>query len=281
MYPFRGMKAIFLVLLAVLMAMPEADAQTPQEKAYVAARERLVADLEAKRKSWPQPIDQSGWSREEARAHKMLMAKLREVMGPAPPPKGFAVMRSNPDPVCCGTGAGTLDALVVSKDKLRAVMTTEGLLGLWLGRDPRTALRSDDIDYYRALNTDAPVEVFAALPVTARPGTDLALGRLVIKGQGVGRFPLHTIAAVVRKGRVLVVMAPASLEAANAGSPCEVLWQQSTEHYRAADDLDARRALNVEAGGQLEQCVKEHEGQPLFPGLGRRAQKLVDALTAE
>jgi len=58
MYPFRGMKAIFLVLLVMLMAMPEADAQTPQEKAYVAVRERLVADLEAKRKSLPQPIDE-------------------------------------------------------------------------------------------------------------------------------------------------------------------------------------------------------------------------------
>ena len=281
MYPFPGMKAIFLGLLVILMAIPEVGAQTPQEKAYVAARQRLVADLEAKRKSLPQPIDEGAWSREEARAHEMLMAKLREVMGPAPPPKGFAVLRSNPDPVCCGTGAGSLDALVISKDKVRAVMTTEGLLRLWLDRDPRTALQSDDLDYYKALNTDAPVDVFAALPVEAPPGTDLALGRLVIKGQGAGRFPLHTVAAVIRKGRVLIVMTPASLEAANAGSPCEVLWQQSTERYRETDDLDARRAFNVEAGTQLEQCVKGHAGQPLFPGLGRRAQKLVDALTAE
>jgi len=281
MYPFRGMKAIFLVLLVMLMAMPEADAQTPQEKAYVAVRERLVADLEAKRKSLPQPIDESAWSREEARVHDVLMARLRQVMGPAPLPEGFTVSRSNPDPVCCGRGADSLDALVVSNDRLRAVMTTEGLLRLWLNRDPRAALQRDDIDYYKALNTDAPVEVFAALPVKPPPGTDLALGRLVVKGQGVGRFPLHTIAAVVRKGRVLMVMTPASLEAVNAGSACEVLWQQSTERYRTADDLDTRRTLNVEAGKQLEQCVKDHAGHRLFPGLGRRAQKLVDALTAE
>ena len=70
-------------------------------------------------------------------------------------------------------------------------MTTEGLLRLWLGRDPRTALQSDDIDYDKALNADAPLDVFAALPVTVPAGTDLALARLVIKGQGVGRFPLH------------------------------------------------------------------------------------------
>jgi hypothetical protein len=39
--------------------------------------------------------------------------------------------------------------------------------------------------------------------------------------------------------------------------------------------------INVDAGKQLEQCVKEHQSQPLFPGLGRRALKLVDALAAE
>jgi hypothetical protein len=280
MYPPPDMKAIFLVLFVALMASP-ANAQTPQERAYVAERERLVADLEAKRKALPLPIDESAWRREEARVHEMLKARLQAVMGAAPPPQGFIVSRSNPDPVCCGAGAGSLDALALSKDKLRAVMTTEGILKLWLGRDSRTALQSDDIDYHRALNADASVDIFAALPVKAPAGTDLALGRLVIKGQSVGRFPLHTIAAVVKNGRVLLIMTPASLEAANAGSPCEVLWQQSTEAYRNADDLDERRVINVDAGKQLEQCVKEHQDQPLFPGLGRRAQKLVDALSAE
>jgi hypothetical protein len=259
----------------------QAGAQTAQDKAYVETRERLVADLEAKRKSLPEPVDDRVWSGEEARAHETLKARLQEVLGSTPPPRGFEISRSNPDPVCCGKGAGSLDALALSKDKLRAVMTTEGILKLWLGRDPRTALQADDIDYERALNTDAPVEVFAALPVKVPAGADLALGRLVIKGQGAGRFPLHTIAAVVRNGRVLLIMTPASLEEANAGSPCEVLWQQSTEHYRTADDLDERRTINEDAGRKLEQCVKEHEGGALFPGLGRRAQKLVDTLSAE
>jgi hypothetical protein len=275
------MRPICLAALVFLMAISRAGAQTAPDKAYVAARERLVAALEAQRKSFPAPIDQSAWNREEARVHETLMAKLQEAIGSAPPPKGFSVMRSNPDPVCCGTGAGSLDALVISKDRVRAVMTTEGILRLWLGREPRAALQADAVDYFTALNADAPVEVFAGLPVTPPAGTDLALGRLVIKGQGAGRFPLHTVAAVVRKGRVLIVMTPASLEEVNAGSPCEVLWQQSTERYRTADDLDTRRAINFEAGRRLEQCVKEHEGQPRFPGLGRRAQKLVDALSAD
>ena len=280
MYPFRDMKAIFLGLLVVLTAS-QAGAQTAQDKAYVEARQRLVADLEAKRKSLPEPVDDRVWNSEEARAHEALKARLQEALGPAPLPKGFEISRSNPDPVCCGKGAESLDALVIAKDKLRAMMTTVGILKLWLGRDLQTALQSDDIDYERTLNADAHVDVFAALPVKAPASADLALGRLVIKGQGVGRFPLHTIAAVVKNGRVLLIMTPASLEAANAGSPCEVLWQQSTERYRNADDLDARRTINEDAGNKLERCVKEHEGRALFPGLGHRAQKLVDALTAE
>src|ERR1700751_5985927 len=100
MYPFRRMKAIFLGLLMVLMAS-HAGAQTPQDKAYVETRKRLVADLEAKRES-----------------------------PPGPPTKGCEISRSNPDPACCGKGAESLDALAISKDKLRAVMTTEGILKL-------------------------------------------------------------------------------------------------------------------------------------------------------
>ena len=109
------MKAIFLGLLVVLTAMPEAGAQTSQETAYVAARERLVAGLEAKRKSLSQPIDESAWSREEARVHDKLMARLQEVMGAScRRPRSRSLALQDPDPVCCGPGAGTLDALVTA-----------------------------------------------------------------------------------------------------------------------------------------------------------------------
>jgi hypothetical protein len=272
------MNAILLFVGLWLMAASAALAQTAEEAAYVALRRQTVADLEAKRQAVPS-LSESAWNREEARAHEAMMARLLQVVGA--PPNGFSAARSNPDPLCCAPGAGSLDALVISNGRIRAVMTTEGLLRLWLGRDPLAALRGDAVDYYRALNADAPVEVFAPLPVAPPAGTDLALGRLVVKGQGAGRFPLHTVAAVVRKGRVLITMTPASLEAPDAGTTCEMLWQQSTERYREADELDERRRINLESGERLAHCVKGSEGQALFPGLGRRAQKLVDALSAE
>ena len=103
------MKAILLVPFLWLMAASHVSAQTAEEKAHVALRERTVADLEARRRALPAPIDESAWNREEARAHDALMAQLQQVVGAAPPPKGFSVSRSNPDPLCCAAGAGSLE----------------------------------------------------------------------------------------------------------------------------------------------------------------------------
>lgn len=265
------MRAIFRPFVVLLAMCGAAAAQTPQEQAYVAAREQMAGDLEAKHRS----LDGSRWHREEARAQEALTARLWGVIGATPPPpKGFAIDRANPDPLCCGPGAGALDALVISDGRNRAVMTTVGLMRLWLKRDPKAALQDNDIDYARALNADAAIEVFAPLPVQAPARTDLAVARLVVKGQGVARFPLHVVAAVVKGGRVLLTMRPASLEVADAGSPCERLWAESTERYRTADDLDKRRSIAADGARQLEHCTQ-------FPGLGRRAQRLVDALAAD
>ncbi|HTE37117.1 MAG TPA: hypothetical protein VK630_11285, partial [Reyranella sp.] len=176
----------------------------------------------------------------------------------------------------------SLDGLLLSNGRIRAVMTTEGILQLWLGgRDPKAALEGDDVGYLRALNADAPVRIFAPLPVARPPGADLAIGRLVIKGRGFTRLPLHIVVAVVRNGLVYLSLFPASLEPTDATTPCDVLWTEASERYRSADDVDTRRDINATTGEQLERCVKSHAGEPLFPGLGRRAQRTVNALAAD
>ena len=271
-----------LVVFLTLVAAPLAQAQTPEDRAYVAAREQAVAALEARYKSLPPPVDEAAWNREERTAESELKARLQGVLARFPLPKGFSVIGFHPDPVCCGTAAGTLDSLVLSNGRVRAVVTTEGILQLWLGgRDPRAALEGDDVGYLRALNADAPVRVFAPLPVARPPGADLAIGRLVVKGRGFTRLPLHIVVAVVRNGLVYLSLFPASLEPADATTPCDVLWSEASERYRSADDLDTRRDINAATGEQLERCVKAHAGEPLFPGLGRRAQRTVNALAAD
>jgi hypothetical protein len=177
--------------------------------------------------------------------------------------------------------AGSLDGLLLSNGRNRAVVTTEGILQLWLGgRDPRTALEGDEVGYFRALNADAPVRIFAALPVAKPAGADLAIGRLVIKGGSSG-LPLHIVVAIVRDGLAYLSLFPASLEPEHATTPCDVLWREASERYRSSDDLETRRVINADGGEQLERCVKAHAGKPLFPWLGRRAQRTVNALAID
>lgn len=271
-----------VVAALLLIAASLARAQTADDKAYVAAREQAVAALEASRKSSPSPSDEAAWAREERAAEGELESRMRAVMARARWPKGFSVIGFHPDPLCCGPAAGSLDGLLLSNGRVRAVATTEGILRLWLGgRDPRAALESDSIDYLRALNADAPVRIFAPLPVVGPPGADLAIGRLVIKGQASARLPLHIVVAVVRNGLVHLSLFPASLEAEDATAPCDALWRDASERYRSADDLDARRDINAASGEQLERCVKANEAEPPFPGLARRAQRTINALASD
>jgi hypothetical protein len=280
MYPvvMRGLLTAVLMLVAALLA----QAQTPEDTAYVAARDQAVAALEARHRSLPPSTGEMAWVREEQAVEGRLEARLQDVMARFRLPKGFSVIGFHPQPLCCGTSAGALDGLVLSNGRNRAVVTTEGILRLWLGGgDPVRALESDGIGYLRALNADAPVRIFAPLPVTRPAGTDLAIARLVIKGTESARLPLHIVVAIVRNGLVYLSLFPASLEPSDATTPCDVLWREASERYRSADDLDTRRDINAETGEQLGRCVKAHEGQLLFPGLGRRAQRAVNALAAD
>ena len=276
------MRSVVFALLALFAAAPLAQAQTLDDKAYVAARKQAVAGFEARYKSLPRPIDETAWAREEQAFEGELKARLQAVMAGFPLPRGFSVSGFYPDPVCCSAAAGSLDGLVLSNGRVRAVATTEGILRLWLGdREPRAALEKDDIDYFRALNADAPVRIFAPLPIAKPAGADLAIGRLVVKGRDFTRLPLHIVVAVVRNGIVYLSLFPASLEAEDAKMPCDVLWREASEHYRSADDLDVRREINAATGEQLERCVKAHVGQLLFPGLARRAQRTLNALAVD
>jgi hypothetical protein len=271
-----------LAAILVLFAASGVQAQTAVDKVYVAAREQAVAGLETRYKSLPRPVDEAAWAREEQAVEGELKARLQGVLARSSLPKGFSVIGFHPDPICCSKAAGSLDGLLLSNGRLRAVTTTEGILQLWLGgRDPKAALEGDDIDYLRALNADAPIRIFAPLPVARPPGAGLAIARLVIKGRGFTRLPLHIVVAVIRNGLAHLSLFPASLEAADATTPCDVLWKEASERYRSADDLDARRDINAATGEQLERCVKTHAGEPLFPGLVRRAQRTVNALVAD
>lgn len=271
-----------LAVLLVLVAAPLVRAQTLEDSAYVAAREQAVAALETGYGSSPRSVDEAAWHRTQQAAESRLKSLLQGILARHRLPERFSVIGFHPDPLCCVAAAGSLDGLLLSNGRLRAVVTTEGILRLWLGgRDPREAIASDDVDYPRALNADAAVRIFSALPVAKPADADLAVGRLVIKGQDSARLPLHIVVAVIRNGLVYLSLFPASLEPADAVAPCDVLWREASERYRSSDDIETRRDINATAGEQLERCARAHAGKSLFPGLGRRAQRTVNALAAD
>ena len=155
----------------MLVAAPLAQAQTPEDRAYVAAREQAVAALEARYKSLPPPVDEAAWTREERAAEGELKAGCRAFWRASRCRRAFPSSASIPIP-CAAARPPALSIASFSRTAASGRWsTTEGILQLWLGgRDPKAALEGDDVGYLRALNADAPVRIFAPLPVARPPG---------------------------------------------------------------------------------------------------------------
>jgi len=301
------MRMVFIVFL--LIAAPRAWAQSPEE-AYVAARVQAGAVLEEKSKTGG-----SAWDAAYDQAKSDLAAQLRRVMGPVPAPKGFSGAGTfSPDALCCGLGEGMLDGLLFQSGGGSVLVTTEGLLRLWLqehknwwkddplATDAKTALQSSAF-YTQAISTDAAVTLFAPLPIRAPAGATLAVAGLATQCNGSCSLPLYIAAAVVKGGRVYVALVDAALPAATPGAAplgaCDAVWKDFHDRYKAAyaayeaakatsrayELLQAASRIETEGGAAVDKCRKSRtpgdgKGDAAFPGLTRQAQDLADALAA-
>jgi hypothetical protein len=287
------MRMVFIVFL--LIAAPRAWAQSPEE-AYVAARVQAGAVLEEKSKTGG-----SAWDAAYDQAKSDLAAQLRRVMGPVPAPKGFS-------------GAGTFSPDALQSGGGSVLVTTEGLLRLWLqehknwwkddplATDAKTALQSSAF-YTQAISTDAAVTLFAPLPIRAPSGATLAVAGLATQCNGSCSLPLYIAAAVVKGGRVYVALVDAALPAATPGAAplgaCDAVWKDFHDRYKAAyaayeaakatsrayELLQAASRIETEGGAAVDKCRKSRtpgdgKGDAAFPGLTRQAQDLADALAA-
>jgi len=301
------MRMVLVVFL--LIAAPRAWAQSPEE-AYVAARVQTGAVLEEKSKSGG-----SAWDAAYDQAKSDLAAQLQRVMGPVPSPKGFSGAGTfSPDALCCGLGVGMLDGLLFKSGSGSVLVTTEGLLRLWLqehrnwwkddplATDPWTALQSSAF-YTQAISTDAAVTLFAPLPIRAPAGATLAVAELATQCNGSCSLPLYIAAAVVKGGRVYVALVDAALPAPTQGAApfdaCDAVWKDFHDRYKAAyaayeaakqtsrayELLQAAGRIETEGGAAVDKCRKSHaqgdgKGDAAFPALTRQAQDLADALAA-
>ena len=258
----------FLVLLA-----GPAWALSPEEAAYIAARDRAAAALEQK---WDNAAHD--------KAIVTLTPVLRRIVGP--PPKGYPgpgeMVR---DSLCCGAGSDKLDAVAFGD----AVVTTEGLARHWLGEKPKQpvdleARLNEGEDLYFGLTGDAGVTVYAALPIERPAGAVQAVAHLALASQSGAFWPPRDIGIIVRKGGRLFLYldkAAATPELPACEEPLAVALDKARA-VRAAGKADESFSLENEASEAYVRCwsagVRETTA---YSALVQQAQRLADSLAAD
>jgi hypothetical protein len=261
-----------VLALLLLLASP-AWALSPEEAAYIAARDRAAAALEQK---WD--------SAAHDKAVGALTPMLRRIVGP--PPKGYPgpgdMVR---DSLCCGAGSDKLDAIAFGD----AVVTTEGLARHWLGEKPKqpidleARLREGE-DLYSGLTGDAAVTVYAALPIDRPAGTVRAVAHLALASQSGAFSPPREVGVIVQKGGRLLL----SLDKAAAAPDlpaCEAPLAAALDKakaVRASGKVDESFALENEASDGYVRCWSERVRETTaYPALVQQAQRLADSLAAD
>ncbi|MCW5735835.1 MAG: hypothetical protein KIS73_17020 [Enhydrobacter sp.] len=261
------------VLTFLLLLAAPAWALSPEEAAYIAARDRAAAALEHK---WD--------SAAHDKSIGVLTPMLRRIVGP--PPKGFPgpgeMVR---DTLCCGAGSDRLDAIAFGD----AAVTTEGLARHWLGEKPKQPIDLDaklreGEDLYFGLTGDAAVTVYAFLPIEPPAGTTQAVAHLGLESQAGAFSPPRELGVIVRKGgRVLLYLdkAAAAPELPICEAPLAAALQRATA-FRAAGKVDESFALESEASDAYVRCwsLRVREANA-YPALTRQAQRIADSLAAD
>ena len=275
-----------ILLFLFLLAAPLAQAQTPAEQAYIAAREGAVADLEQKFDA------QTLKPAEEDQVRSRLQAQLLEILGPLSPPRGFSGPgKFNGATICCGMGAGALDGIAFGTEGRYVVVTSVGILGLWLGTDPKTTLEDNDMSYDSALDRSAAVEAVVPLAIVRPAGATTAVAWLAVECNGECHLPQHLVVSVIKGDRAYIAIVGPTLPAATPPAACDAVWKEALDKYRTAyAAFDAAREtpkaygllmiatrLEKEGGEAVEKCWKGRaKGESAFPLLTQQAQALAD-----
>lgn len=200
---------------------------------------------------------------------------------------------------------GALDALVFKLDaKTQAYVTTTGLLAAWLKehsdwwgketpnvpQEMSAALKFDGF-YTQAISSDAAVVTFAELAIKAPEGADFVRAMLDRRQQDDGPgAPDEIIVSLVRKGRVVIMSAPATPKPPVIPA-CEQVWKDylkksdaAQERYQASglkDEAASKQAETLRSDGDkaFRACYGEKiKATPVYAKLVERAQQLAGAV---
>lgn len=283
--------------LAALPVMSIAAVQASAATAYLAARDKAVAEFKAVIDSTP-AIDHR---------HRQVLQQLQGMLQAIVEPvrlDGYASSGTyNIDTLFPELGYGKLDAIVVNalNGKSKAYVSTVPLLEAWLastpevfkhaaqspGSDLAEAFTSEDF-YSYGIAFDMHYYRYAELPVRPVLASGRARALLYAAGQDVtAPYPPSGLVVAVMSGeRVVIFDEPVSVpdipECAVAFqkdmSKAEAVWAV----YRASrtsDKATGDKAQGLEdtAARNFYQCYAQHlPGTPVFASLVHEAQALVD-----
>jgi hypothetical protein len=291
------------ILLALSLMASGALAASP-EAAYLAARDKDIAEIKALEDS---KASHSTIEAAEDRALADLTKRLKDIVGPVavkgfPPADTLNLALSEHE-----EDFGHLDGLASDSQGQNMVVTTRPLLMAWLEQmakdedkdrrlptDVDAAVRQDGF-YTFSVGEDAAFAKYADLPVMKPPGADLAAGALGVFAQADGPWPPDAIVVTVIKGDRVFVVASVNCKApVGKIAACEAIW---TEAQRKAVKLQAEyRASGLKNQKLLDESTQaEEQGhrdflacfnarapkERFFAGLTKEAQSLVDRLAGD
>jgi hypothetical protein len=277
-------------LAALLVAVPLAAAATPQEDAYIAARDKYLKHFER-----IDPAASEAATKEEQLAIGDLEGQLKTIVGPMVVKGADPAPRSIVDTLTSGDDTfGHLDGLAYGPigNEQMTVVTTEGLLKNWLKlheswwgdkepkmpQTPSAALKTEGF-YTQAIADGAAFMFYAELPL-AKPATaDFAVAYLYVTAQDTGPWqPNQILVSVIRNGRLFIATRPAKTPIPKIAA-CEAIW-------KAAEKKGAQAAGGVEdlrdkADKDFHRCFAERaKAAAFFPKLTAEAQAIVNGLPA-
>ncbi len=274
--------AVALVLAAGLSFAASA---TPQEDAYIAARDKYIKRFDKA------DFSNAAADKDMARAIDDLKDKVAAIIGPVAIKGVDPKPHNNLDSLSSGDDTfGHLDGLAygLPGNQRMVMVTTDGLLKSWLtvhktwwGKDeekmpqtPAAALKTEGF-YTQAIGFDAAFQFYAELPIAKPDTASFAVSYLYVTAQDFGPWkPDGILVAVVQGGRLYVATMPVK-PAVPSIAACDAIWK-ADKKSGGKGDFDA---IRKQADTDFHRCFAERvRTMPLFAKLTTDAQALVETL---
>lgn len=289
------------VALVLLLATGTAALAGSADEAYVAARDKAVAELAAAEKSG---VAVEELDKRDAAARKDLQGRMSTLLGPL----AFKGLKQTPafSPGTLMEGnieTGDPDGLVFTNEgeTTRLLVSPEPVFANWLAgrakeenaapvlaRGIKAAAESDDF-FTLAISSDAAFTGYVALPVTAGEG-ETVRAAFGLFSQDVPENRLPDSIVILRVGNGRVVMASSEAKIAIKALPaCDKVWKAgaakakalrtAAEKSRKQDDprWDAANKADMDASTAYRACfAREAQGQPFLADVVKQAQALLE-----